>query len=126
MVLKKWVFVGFTVLMIGSCGKEEVALSGTCRIEDPLNEIAWLDSLVAIYDQIEVSPGIMIQQHIYEGQCVFLVDDCTSCNQAIPLFDYDQNLVCQFTATFSENSCNIDANEFSTNSRILYLRPYKF
>ena len=120
MCVKQLLFVGVLSYMFWTCDKVDNTNNEICIIQDPINEIIWLDSLTAIFEQMNESSGAEIIQYEYKGQCVFYVDDCENCiDKLIKVYDLDQNVLCEFGGIAGLNTCP-DFDQVATDSKLLY------
>lgn len=88
--------------------------------DDPLENIAWLKELKTTFDQRAGAAGSQIIQYTYEGECVYLIDDCYQCPDALNLvFDKDKNLLCEFGGIDGRDTCPGFLDN-ATNKIVLY------
>ena len=91
-----------------------------CGLTSPLERIDWLKDLKDELDQ-QNHPGNKIVQYAYLDQCVFLVESCYSCADAIVVvYDIDQNVLCQFGGFAGLNTCP-DFMEEAVDKQILWV-----
>lgn len=77
-----------------------------CTETDPLENIAWLKELKETFEQSTQAANTQITQYHYQQECVFLVDDCYQCPDALQVvYNYDQEKICEFGGTDGRNTC---------------------
>lgn len=105
-----------------ACGDKSEDLDKTCSIRNPLQEIDWLKETVQNLEKLNDSPGAEIIQYVYQDQCVFMIDDCFKCaDKLIRVYDYDQNLICEFGGIAGLNTCPNFEQE-ATDRQVLFER----
>jgi hypothetical protein len=110
----------FLILLASTCNDKSNDLSKTCSIEDPLNEIEWLKEVKSNMDKRANPSGGEIIQFVYQDQCVFWIDDCFNCaDNLIRVYDYEQNLICEFGGIIGLNTCP-DFEKEATDRKVLY------
>lgn len=109
-------------LFIISCNDKSQDLSKTCSYNDPLEDVEWLKETVQDLRKLSDSPGAEIIQYVYQDQCVFMIDDCFNCSdKLIRVYDYDQNLICEFGGIAGLNTCP-DFEKEATDRQVLFER----
>lgn len=94
--------------------------TNVCTTEDPLKNIPWLKELKETFEQSSQAAGTRIVQYEYEGECVFLVDDCYGCADALQVvYNFDQEKICEFGGIDGRNTCP-DFMEKATGKIILW------
>lgn len=105
-----------------SCSDKSQDLNKTCSYNDPLEDVDWLKETVKNLKQLNDSPGAEIIQYVYQDQCVFLIDDCFNCaDKLVRVYDYDQNLICEFGGFAGLNTCP-DFDKEATDRQVLFER----
>ena len=115
------IYIPILIFLIISCEKNnDLTNQSACNIETPLEDIVWLKDLKNTFDQ-NMSPQInKITQYDYKDQCIFLVENCIGCADAMTIgYDYNQNVICQFGGIAGLNTCP-DFDSLATNMQILY------
>lgn len=103
-----------------ACGDQSQDLNKTCSIKDPLKEIDWLKEIVATLDKRAGAQGSEIIQFVYQDQCVIMVNDCFNCaDNLVRVYDYEQNVICEFGGFAGLNTC-IDFENEATDPQVLY------
>lgn len=106
----------FLVSLPFSCGSND---QNPCIIESPLESIAWLKEYRQNLELSEV-PGNRIVQYVYNDECVFLIDACHHCPDAIiHVFDYDGNVVCAFGGIAGLDTCP-DFYDAASDEKVLW------
>ena len=77
-----------------------------CTETDPLENIEWLKELKDTFEKSDQAAGTMITQYHYQEECVFLVDDCYQCPDALQIvYNYEQEKICEFGGIEGRNTC---------------------
>ena len=103
-----------------ACGDQSQDLNSTCSIKDPINEIEWLKEIVTNLDKRASAPAAEIIQYVYQDKCVIMINDCFNCaDNLIRVYDYEQNIICEFGGFAGLNTC-VDFEKEATDRQVLY------
>lgn len=98
-------------MLFASCDKLE---ESACDTKRPLHDLPWLKE-----QQLQIHKG-EIALYKYNGDDVFLVDDCHQCPDAsIFVYDCTGNVICEFGGLASVNTCP-DFHDQATLIEILF------
>lgn len=112
-------------LWVNSAESEKMTALGfspmlACDQKDPTNSIDWLREIVVQFDENMSDNSARITQYEYKSQCVFVIEDCFQCPDALTyVYDENKNLICEFGGIDGRNSCP-DFFEQATNRIELY------
>lgn len=95
---KIWLFVAVISLMAFSCDKGEgcIVPANSCNVGSPLAELAWLKAEIQRREQSgsEVEKYFYIQQAEYNGQTIFIYNNCCPmCNTIVPAYNCQGELL---------------------------------
>ena len=81
--------------------------STTCGTDNSLEDLAWLRNIKRAFEQSASAVKREIYQYTYEGNTVFLVDDCASnCNDALQVvYNCNGDIICEFGGIAGLNTC---------------------
>ncbi len=117
------------LILLTACHKNKVIVENcfgenskdlVCSFENPLEELGWLQELKNQFD-LQMGPQKKkIVQYLYNGENVFLVDECFQCADAlIHIYDCEKNIVCKIGGIGGVNTCpNFEQN--AKDEKILY------
>jgi len=75
---------------------------------DPLADLAWLHEIKTILEISMNAYGSQIVQYNYNGECVYLVNDCFNCSDnLIQVYNVSGEVICEFGGVESVNTCPI-------------------
>ncbi|HNZ81627.1 MAG: DUF6970 domain-containing protein [Bacteroidales bacterium] len=100
--MKRINYILIIFLSLFSCDKKNTTLNDQfCKVDDPMNELVWLKSIIA-----EAVNPITIHSCSYKNHEGFLVDFCVNCPDGLVVFfDCDSNVLCEFGGIDGRNTC---------------------
>jgi len=77
-----------------------------CTINNPLDKIEWLKDIKEQFEMIDDDIPKRIVQYEYNDQCVFSIDACLNCPDALTyVYDENKNIICEFGGIDGRNTC---------------------
>ncbi len=125
MKAKYRIFNLILILIVISCTdkKKDVTLNPTesiCFTNNPLEDLPWLKEIKTFIELNENAAGGEIIAYKYNGEDVFLVDDCYNCaDKMVLIYDCSGQIICKFGGIAGINTCP-DFFETATDSTMLY------
>ena len=120
-ILKNALIFFAIILIATSCKKDDQPEEATtCNIDNPLETIQWLKDTKQAFE-ISMSPSAKrITQYFYQGECVFLIDECLGCDDNLTtVYNVDQDTICEFGGIAGVNTCP-DFDTEATGETILW------
>jgi len=115
----KFPILTLLLLFAFSCDKNNPD-DPTCISGDPLEEISWLKEVKENMSKRANPTGGQIIQYTYQGECVFMIDNCFGCaDNLLAVYDAEQNLLCEFGGIIGLNTCP-DFDKEATNRKVIY------
>ena len=91
-----------------------------CGTTKPLEELTWLKEIKAVMVVNANATGGQIIAYKYEGEDVFWVDDCYSCDdKVVVVYNCEGEVICEFGGISGQNTCP-DFAEKATDSVMLF------
>jgi hypothetical protein len=92
----------------------------TCNVNNPLEEISWLQQIKTNFEQSASATKKQIIQYTYNEESVFLIDFCNGCaDNLTTVYNCTGDVICEFGGIAGLNTCT-DFNEIATNKIILW------
>jgi hypothetical protein len=97
-------FLSCIVVSYFSCNTPEKAEDPECGIENPLEDIQWLNSLIEQYENSTIP--ILISLYSYKEEDVILVSPCYGCPDAMSgVYNCQGDVLCKFGGIAGLNTC---------------------
>lgn len=123
--MKRLLFILFLFFVMSvlpkSCAENlEYADAGICNVDNPLEDLPWLNDIVYSI-QLSMRPtGSQIIQYTYKGEYVFWVDMCYQCADGlIQVYNCTGEVICEFGGIDGRNTC-LDFETEATDSTNLF------
>jgi hypothetical protein len=90
-----------------------------CGTDNPLEDLPWLKEVAFVMSANANMIGGQIIQYHYQGNYVFMVNDCYGClDGLITVHNCDGDVICEFGGIAGLNTC-LDFQETATDSTML-------
>jgi hypothetical protein len=97
-----------------------IPIKSTCGYEYPLKDLEWLNTMKTVFEQNAGAPGAQIIGYNYNGNDVFLINDCYNCaDEMWQVYNCSGTVICQFGGIAGMNTCP-DFFETATDSTMLF------
>ncbi len=111
----------FSALIIIGCVKENTETINSdqfCNVENPLQELNWLNALIDTNDNYTVKREIY--KCIYKEQEGFLIDLCVDCPDGlVKFYDCKGTVICEFGGIDGRNTCP-DFEDSVSSKELIY------
>lgn len=89
-------------------------------IEDPMEELEWLNDIVERHNSMDVDRKADIYEYTYKDEKLYLADMCVGCPDFITVvFNCRGIIVCEFGGITGKNTCP-DIEEESISKRLIW------
>lgn len=106
--------LALVLLSFMGCEKD----STTPCVKAPFDAYEWLSDMREDLKKFDTPASIV--QYTYKGECVYLVNGCEGCPDAMSMvYNSDGKEICKFGGIVGFNTCP-DFSEQATNEKVLY------
>ena len=91
-----------------------------CDFENPFEKLEWLNDIKESFEIRMSIAGAQIIQYNYQGEIVFLIDDCYQCADGMTqVYNCQGDVICEFGGILGRNTCP-DFHETATDRKMLF------
>lgn len=94
------------LLFMALAGCKGQAQTNKCYIDDPMEELEWLQDIVQRHKSLGVERKADIYEYTYHGEKLFLADMCVGCPDFVTVvYNCHGDVVCQYGGITGKNTC---------------------
>ncbi len=107
-------------IVITACSSKEQKGINTCERDNPTEDLAWLKRIKESFQQTASLSRKEIYQYNFNGENVYYIDDCVSCNDSQQIvYNCKGEKICEFGGIMGLNSCPDFFNK-AVNRKLLW------